>query len=61
MKDVAARVVLMTGGTGSLDFSRQNDNDLVNPGESRRKWKTVEQFAKAFGGRPRQAFKDINV
>ena len=29
-------------GEGRLDFSKDNLNELVNPGESLWKWKTVE-------------------
>ena len=44
MNDVASRVFLMTGGTGTLDFSKRNDSELVNPGESKWKWKSIEDY-----------------
>ena len=31
-------------GTGALDFAKENDNELVNPGESLWKWDTVEDL-----------------
>ena len=52
MNEVAARVFRMSGGTGNLDFSKENNNDLVNPGESRWKWKTMEEYAEEVGGMP---------
>lgn len=30
-------------GEGKLDFSHENQNELVNPGERSWKWKTVAQ------------------
>lgn len=37
---------------GKLDHSKDNQNELVNPGESLWKWKTVDQYAKEVKGRP---------
>ena len=34
-------------GEGALDFSVENDNELVNPGESLWKWRTVEDELRA--------------
>jgi hypothetical protein len=42
----------MSGGTGNLDFSKKNDNELVNPGESKWKWKTMEEYAEEVDGMP---------
>ena len=42
----------MTGGTGNLDFSKRNDNELVNPGESKWKWKSIEDYAQEVDGLP---------
>jgi len=52
MNEVGARVFRMSGGTGNLDFSKQNDNELVNPGQSRWKWKTMEEYAEEVDGMP---------
>jgi hypothetical protein len=52
MKDVGTRVFRMSGGTGNIDFSKKNDNELVNPGESRWKWKTMEEYAGEVDGLP---------
>jgi hypothetical protein len=52
MNEVASRVFRMSGGTGNLDFSTKNDNELVNPGESKWKWKTMEKYAEEVGGMP---------
>jgi hypothetical protein len=35
-----------------IDFSGKNDNELVNPGESRWKWKTVADYVKETDGKP---------
>jgi len=51
--DVATRVFRMST-TENLDFSKTNDNELVNPGESKWKWKTIEQYAQEVGGMPRE-------
>jgi hypothetical protein len=61
MRDVASRVFLMTGGTGNLDFSMRNDNELVNPGERKWKWKSIEQYVDELGGLPREDFRGINT
>jgi hypothetical protein len=53
MNDVASRVFLMTGGTGNLDFSKRNDNELVNPGETKWKWKSIEDYAQEVDGLPK--------
>ncbi|KAG8899955.1 hypothetical protein FRB99_006348 [Tulasnella sp. 403] len=37
-------------GTGGGDFSVQNDNELVNPGESLWKWTTLAEFVKEAKG-----------
>ena len=34
-------------GEGKMDFSKDNLNELVNPGESLWKWKTVEDHLRA--------------
>jgi hypothetical protein len=52
MNEVASRVFRMSGGTGNLDFSKDNDNEIVNPGESKWKWKTMEEFAEEVDGMP---------
>ncbi|KZT64191.1 NAD(P)-binding protein [Daedalea quercina L-15889] len=38
-------------GEEKLDFSSKNDNELVNPGESIWKWKTVEDLVRERGGK----------
>lgn len=39
-------------GSGEGDFSKRNNNELVNPGESNWKWMTVDEYAKnKFGGK----------
>jgi hypothetical protein len=52
--DVATRVFRMSGSGGNLDFSKRNDNELVNPGESKWKWKTIENYAEEVEGMPRE-------
>jgi hypothetical protein len=52
--DVATRVFRMSGSGGNLDFSQSNDNELVNPGESKWKWKTIEEYAEEVKGMPRE-------
>ena len=52
MNEVAGRVFKMSGGTGNLDFSKRNDNELVNPGQSKWKWKTMEEYAAEVDGMP---------
>ena len=37
-------------GEGKMDFSK-NDDELVNPGQSIWKWKTVEDFVREKGGK----------
>ena len=37
---------------GMADFSMENHNELVNPGEKYWRWKTVAQFAKETKGNP---------
>src|SRR5271170_6781741 len=51
MNEVATRVFTMSGGGGNLDFTK-NDNELVNPGESKWKWKTLEDYAEETDGMP---------
>jgi hypothetical protein len=52
MNEIATRVFTMSGGGGNLDFSEHNHNELVNPGESKWKWKTIEDYAKETDGMP---------
>lgn len=52
--DVATRVFRMSAKGGNIDFSERNDNELVNPGESKWKWKTIEEYAKEVDGMPRE-------
>jgi hypothetical protein len=52
--DVATRVFRMAGAGGNLDFSQANDNELVNPGQSKWKWKTIETYADEVEGMPRE-------
>jgi hypothetical protein len=52
MNEVATRVFTMSGGGGNLDFSEHNHNELVNPGESKWKWKTMEEYAEETDGMP---------
>jgi len=52
--DVATRVFRMAASGGNLDFSKRNDNELVNPGESKWKWKTIEEYAEQVDGMPRE-------
>jgi len=52
MNEIAQRVFTMSGGGGNLDFSKHNHNELVNPGESKWKWKTIEDYAKETDGLP---------
>jgi hypothetical protein len=52
--DVATRVFRMAGAGGNLDFSQSNDNELVNPGQSKWKWKTIEEYAEEVDGMPRE-------
>jgi hypothetical protein len=51
MNEIATRVFTMSGGGGNLDFT-ENDNELVNPGESKWKWKRIEDYAKEVDGMP---------
>ncbi|KZS91069.1 NAD(P)-binding protein, partial [Sistotremastrum niveocremeum HHB9708] len=41
--------ILLAAGEGWLNYSKVNSNELVNPGESLWKWKTVEEFVEAGG------------
>lgn len=52
MNEVATRVFTMSGGGGNLDFSQDNHNELVNPGETKWKWKTMEEYAEETDGMP---------
>jgi len=52
--DVATRVFRMAGSGGNLDFSKENDDELVNPSESKWKWKTIEEYAEEVEGMPRE-------
>lgn len=52
--DVATRVFRMSGSGGNLDFSQRNDNELVNPNQSKWKWKTIEDYAEEVDGMPRE-------
>jgi len=51
---VATRVFRMAGKGENLDFSQRNDNDLVNPNESKWKWKTIDEYAEQVDGMPRE-------
>ena len=44
----------MAGAGGNLDFSLRNDNELVKPGESKWKWKTIEEYAEEVEGMPQE-------
>ena len=44
----------MASAGGNLDFSQSNDNELVNPGQSKWKWKTIEEYAEEVDGMPRE-------
>lgn len=44
------RSILM--GEGKLDYSQENQNELVNPSEKCWKWKTLEEFVTEVGGHP---------
>lgn len=37
---------------GKLDFSKHNQNEMVNPEQKLWKWKTLEEYAKEVNGRP---------
>lgn len=50
MNDIAQGVFTMSGG-GNLDFT-ENHNELVNPGESKWKWKRIKDYAKEVDGMP---------
>jgi len=52
--EVATRVFRMSGSGDNLNFSAKNDNELVNPGESKWKWKTIEEYAIEVQGMPRE-------
>jgi len=39
-------------GTGKVDFSGDNQDELVNPGQSLWQWKTVKEYAKETKGKP---------
>ncbi|KAH9948291.1 hypothetical protein B0H21DRAFT_788404 [Amylocystis lapponica] len=39
-------------GEGQLDFTKDNANDIANPGEKAWKWKTVEDYIREVKGRP---------
>jgi hypothetical protein len=52
MNEIATRVFTMSGGGGNLDFSEYNHNELVNPGESKWKWKTMQDYAEETNGMP---------
>jgi hypothetical protein len=52
MNEVATRVFTMSGGGGNIDFSKHNHNELVNPGESKWKWKSMEDYAEEVDGMP---------
>jgi hypothetical protein len=52
MNEVATRVFTMSGGGGNLDFSDHNHNELVNPGQSKWKWKSIEDYANETDGMP---------
>jgi len=37
---------------GKLDFSAENHNELVNPGQNVWKWETVEDYVREVVGKP---------
>ncbi|CAF1153587.1 unnamed protein product [Didymodactylos carnosus] len=39
-------------GEGKMDYSSKNGNELINPGESKWKWKTIKEYAKEVNGKP---------
>ena len=41
------RIGSVVVGEGKADFSADNANDLVNPGEAYWKWKTVEDHVRS--------------
>jgi hypothetical protein len=48
----AASFIRFIMGEGKLDFTTQNENDIVNPEDYKWKWKTVHEYAKEVGGKP---------
>ena len=52
MSDIGSRVFRMSGGTGNLNFSDWNHNEKINPGQSKWKWKTIEEYAEEVDGLP---------
>ncbi|KAG8909002.1 hypothetical protein FRB99_000105 [Tulasnella sp. 403] len=49
-------VRLFEGTSTVSDFSQENENELVNPGQSLWKWTTIEDYARATKGRLRQHY-----
>ncbi|KAG9004674.1 hypothetical protein FRB94_002516 [Tulasnella sp. JGI-2019a] len=47
-----APVIRVIIGSGLMDYTKENNNELVNPGELVWKWKKVEQYAKEVKGKP---------
>jgi len=45
-------IIRVTMTTGEIDFSEDNQDELINPGESLWKWKTAEAYAKEVKGKP---------
>lgn len=41
----------MSSGGVNLDFTK-NNNELINPGESKWKWKGIEEYAEEIDGMP---------
>jgi len=39
-------------GEGKIDYSKGNQNELVNPGEGIWKWKSMKEYAEEIGGKP---------
>ena len=59
--DVAGRLSKMCGSGSNLDFSKRNDNELVNLRESKWKWKTIEQYGEEANGMPQEHVIYINI
>ncbi|KLO14005.1 hypothetical protein SCHPADRAFT_967111 [Schizopora paradoxa] len=48
-KEDNGRHLKLTFGEGKLDWSKENSNEIINPGEKLWKWKTIDEFV-AEGG-----------
>ena len=51
MNEIATRAFTMSSGGVNLDFTK-NNNELINPGESKWKWKGIEEYAEEIDGMP---------